>query len=95
MPEKLVCSNNSLSDLVKWSKWGYVIILSTSSTHKIFSRPEFVKLNKIVKITLSKECECLINEGEWPYYLINTGCQEMQEEDLSNLNFSNMVEFTI
>ena len=95
MPEKLACSNNSLADLIKWSKWGYVIILNTSSKRKFFSRPEFKTSNKIVSLNLSRQWECLMNEGEWPDYLIEYGCQEISNEDVVNLDLTNMVEFSM
>ena len=95
MPEKLVCSNNSLADLIKWSKWGYIIILSKKSSYKIFSRREFKKSNKIVKINLSPQWECLMDEGEWPSYLIEYECEEMNHQDFSNLDLTNIITFSM
>lgn len=90
MPEKLVCSNNSLADLIKWSKWGYIIMLTkkitnTASTSVALSRPEFINSNKIVKIILSSQWHCLMDEGEWVDYLIESGCKKMKYDDYPNL----------
>jgi len=93
MTEPLVCSNNSLSDLVKWSNMGYTIILNSQLNYKIFSRQEFINFDKIIKINFSSQWESLIHDGEWPYYLIECGCKEMNSEDFLNLNLTNVVEF--
>jgi len=89
MDNELVCSNNSLSDLINWSKIGYIIILNKKSHSQLFSRPECKLSNKIVQINLSREWECLMDEGEWPSYLIESGCEKLNKNDFLNINFTN------
>jgi hypothetical protein len=89
MEDELVCSNNSLADLINWSKMGYIIILNKKSYSELFSRPEYKLSNKIVQINLSREWECLMNEGEWPSYLIESGCEKLNKNDFLNVNFTN------
>ena len=89
MDDELICSNNSLADLINWSKMGYIIILNKKSYSELFSRPEYKLSNKIVQINLSREWECLMNEGEWPSYLIESGCEKINENDFLNIDFTN------
>lgn len=89
MDNELVCSNNSLADLINWSKIGYVIILNKRSYSELFCRPEHKLSDKIVQINLSREWECLMDEGEWPSYLIESGCEKINKNDFLNINFTN------
>lgn len=95
MDDDLVCSNNSLSDLIKWSRIGYIIILNKKSNCQLFSRPEYKLSNKIVQINLSKEWECLMNDGEWPSYLIEYGCEKITKEDFTKIDFTNKKIFQL
>lgn len=89
MDDELVCSNNSLADLINWSKIGYIIILNKKSHCKIFSRQEYKLSNKVVQINLSKEWESLMDEGEWPDYLMESGCEKITKEDFTKIDFTN------
>jgi hypothetical protein len=95
MGDELVCSNNSLADLINWSKNGYIIILNKKSHCQIFSQQEYKLSNKVVQINLSREWECLMNEGEWPSYLIENGCEKMNKDDFLKLNLSNIIKFSM
>ena len=95
MDDELVCSNNSLADLINWSKNGYIIILNKKSHCKIFSRQEYKLSNKVVQINLSKEWESLMDEGEWPDYLMESGCEELNKDDFLKLNLSNTIQFSM
>jgi hypothetical protein len=95
MDSELICSNNSLGDLIKWSKIGYIIILNGKSRCQFFSRPEYKLSNKIVQINLSRQWDCLMDEGEWPSYLIEYGCKKMSKEDFTNIDFTNIQKFKL
>lgn len=95
MNDELVCTNNSLSDLINWSKNGYVIILNKKIYCRLFSRPEYKLSNKIVQINLSTQWQCLMDEGEWPSYLIDSGCEEINKDEFLQLNLSNIIYFSM
>lgn len=95
MDDELICSNNSLADLINWSRIGYVIILNKKSYCQLFSRPEYKLSNKIVQINLSSQWQCLMDKGEWPSFLIESGCEELNKDDFLKLNLSNTIQFSM
>jgi hypothetical protein len=95
MDNELVRSNNSLADLINWSKNGYIIILNKKSYCQIFARQEYKLSNKAVQINLSRNWECLMDEGEWPSYLIEYGCEKINKDDFLKLNLSNTIQFSM
>ena len=93
--EELIQSNNSLGDLINWSKRGYIIILNGRKYCQIYCRPEYKLSNKVVKINLSHRWKCLMDDGEWPWYLMESGCLQMDKEDFLNIDFSNVTIFSM
>lgn len=93
--EELIPTNNSLADLIKWSKNGYIIILNRKNNCQIYARPEYKLSDKVVQINLSHRWACLMNDGEWPWYLMENGCVEMNKDDFLNINFSNVTTFSM
>jgi hypothetical protein len=93
--DNLVQTNNSLRDLINWSKNGYIIILTRKNKCQIYSRPEYTSSNKVVQINLSHRFACLMNEGEWPWYLIESVCELLNKKDFLNIYFTNVVKFNM
>jgi hypothetical protein len=93
MDSELVCSNNCLSDLINWSKNGYIIILNRKKYCQMYSRPEYKLSNKIVQINLSHRWESLMDDGEWPWYLIESGCVQINKYDFLNIDLSDVTKF--
>jgi hypothetical protein len=93
MDSELICSNNNLYDLINWSKNGYIIILNRKSQCKLYSRPEYKLSNKVVQINLSHRWESLMDDGEWPWYLIESGCVQINKYDFLNIDLSDVTKF--
>jgi hypothetical protein len=92
---ELVCTDNSLADLINWSRIGFILILNGTTYCKCFYRPEYNLSNKIVQINLYSQWECLMDDGEWPSYLIESGCIKMSNKDFINLDFTNKQIFKL
>jgi len=63
MNSELISTNNCLSDLINWSKNGYIIILNRKQYCQIYSRPEYKLSYKIVQINLSHKWKYLMDDG--------------------------------
>ena len=94
MDDELVCSSNSLKDLIDWSKNGYIIMLTGRFT-EFYCRPEYETSEKFVQIIFSSQWKCLMDDGEWPWYLIESGCIKMQINDLAELKLENRKVFRL
>lgn len=95
MDSKLICSNNSISDLINWSKNGYIIILNRKQYYKLYARTEYKLSNKVIQINLSHRWESLMDDSEWPWYLIDSGCVELDKNDFLNIDFSNVIVYSM
>jgi hypothetical protein len=93
--EELKSTNNSLYDLVTWSKIGYIIILSSGSKTKCFCRPEYKQSNKLVQINLTSMWRDLIEDEEWPWYLIDNGCIRLEQNELKEMQLNIAKHFTL
>ena len=94
MDDELVCSANSLKDLIDWSKNGHVIILTGRST-EFYCRPEYKTSDKFVQIIFSSQWKCLMDEGEWPWYLIQSGCVKMTIDEFPESKIANRKIFRL
>jgi hypothetical protein len=61
----------------------------------MYSRLEYKLFNKIVQINLSHRWECLMDNGEWSWYLIENGCVQMNKHNFLNVDLSNLTKFFI
>jgi hypothetical protein len=96
MSDELVISSNALADLIKWSKDGYIIILNTSyGKSKYFSMPDNKQSDRIIQINFTPQWNSLIEDDEWSWYMINSGCVELNMDDVSLLDLSNVIKFSM
>lgn len=88
-------SCNSLADVVEWSKRGYIVVLNEGQFYNCYCRPEYVSTDKMVQIDFSREYKSLMEEGEWPWYLLDSGCVRITRDDFLKLNIRNSKTFTL
>lgn len=83
---KLIRTDNLLSDLIKWSDIGYIIVLNSNKYARCFGKPGFELSDKLIQINLNFQWKSLINDGEWPWYLCNDGkCIEINSEEFNKI----------
>jgi hypothetical protein len=96
MSDELVITSNSLADLINWSKSGYIVILNTSYGRcKYFSTPDNKMSSKIVQINFTPQWNSLIEDDEWPWYIIHNGCVLLNMDEVSMLDLSNVIKFSM
>lgn len=85
--DELNPTTNSLADLINWAKKGYIIMLSKKGSRisRYFSMPENVNSNKICQIVLSQIWGDLMHNGEWPWYIVKSGCIEFSDDEISSI----------
>lgn len=82
--KELQLSSNSLADLINWTKKGYVIMLSSTENKnsRYFSTQENINSTKIVQVVLSHRWKELMYNGEWPWYIVESGCIEFSDDEV-------------
>lgn len=94
--ENDVClSGNNLADIINWSKCGYVIALNGGKYCECYCRPEYFSTDKMIQINFSNQWKSLMNEDEWPWYLLDSGCVRMTRSDFLKLSIKNTKEFNL
>jgi hypothetical protein len=93
--QNIKTTSNSLADAINWSKNGYVIVLNGGRYCNCYCRPEYFSSNKMIQIDLSDRWKCLMEDDEWPWYLLDSGCIRMTREDFLKLNISDTKIFTL
>jgi hypothetical protein len=95
LKDDISSSHNSLADLINWSKNGYVIALNGGRYCKCYCRQEYFSSNKMIQINFSNQWRCLMEEDEWPWYLLDSGCIRMTREDFLKLNIVDTKVFSL
>ena len=70
-------TNNNLADIIYWLKHDdYVVIHNNYQYGRFFHQkcPDNV-LNRVIYINISS-CPTLLYDGEWEWYIKNSGCME-------------------
>ena len=92
MKEKLICSNNSLLDIINWLKLGNIICLYNEKKNLVFNSKETltnINKEKLIYIDL-KENPNLLNDDEWPWYIKNEGFVEYKSINILPQNKNNI-----
>lgn len=85
--EELKLTNNSLADLIDWTKKGYIVMLSSggNKSSRYFSRPDQINSLKVAQIVLSHRWRDLMYDGEWPWYIVDSGCVEFSDDEVDSI----------
>ena len=92
MKEKLVFTQNILSDIINWLKNGYMICIYSHNKYLFYYSMETINLivdEKIIYINVSKDTS-LLNKDEWPHYIKNEGFVEYKSTDKLPTNEDNI-----
>ena len=69
-------TTNSLRDIIWWLKKGDMVILHTIHGRRLVYHINSLPFNRKIYVDVSA-FPSLLNEGEWPYYIVESGAREM------------------
>ena len=81
------CSPNNLKDIIEWLKMGDIVVLHSGNKYgQIYHRcSETTSLEniRVIYVDVANHAS-LLDEGEWPWYIINQGHTSLCDCDLKS-----------
>lgn len=101
MKKQLVSSQNSLSDVIKWLKDGFIICLYSSNGQTnigryFYSKETLDELNDVGLIYINVSCDSfLLCDDEWTWYIKDAGFVEYKSLNILPTNADYIYNFSL